>query len=142
MKLATRLGTVLAAAVLMVGVLPAASASASAAAADGKYCMMNMDTYIDVWLTEGCFIGYDDQVMARDIYSDGMRSVTEWYTNYGRSGECHNTHGSGWSVYCDYDMSETGRVKFRSCARDGASAPNYDCTAWSPWISISTGEPV
>ncbi|MEH1127955.1 hypothetical protein [Micromonospora sp. CPCC 206061] len=27
-----------------------------------------------------------------------------------------------------------------SCARDGASAPNWDCTSWSSWISISTGE--
>lgn len=137
MRLATRLGTVLAAATLVVGGLPAASASA---AADGKTCIANLHPTLDSWITEGCFVGYGDVVTAWDIAEDGMRSVTEWYTDYGRSGECHSALGEGWTVHCNYDMAETGRIKIRSCARNGASAPNWDCTSWSSWISISTGE--
>lgn len=139
MRLATRLGAVLAATTFVVGGLPAASASA-APAADGETCIANLHPVLDSWITEGCFVGYGDVVVAWDFAEDGRRSVTEWETDYGRSGECHNAKGVGKRVDCNYDMSETGRIKIRSCARDGASAPNWDCTRWSGWISISTGE--
>ncbi|MEU4219238.1 hypothetical protein [Actinoplanes sp. NPDC026623] len=93
------------------------------------------------WVTEGCFIANGDDITARDMHADGLRSVTGWQTDYGRSGECQNGQGEGWTVTCYYDMNETGRVKLRSCTRNGGTAPNTKCSSWSLWVSISTGDP-
>jgi len=117
--------------------LPATSASAAV----DQYCMGNVHEAPVYFVTEGCFIPDGDLITAKDLHSDGLRSVTEWETDYGRADECHNAYGEGWTVTCNYDMRETERVRLRSCTRNGANAPNTKCTVWSPWLSISTGNP-
>jgi hypothetical protein len=138
-KLAARCGSVLGIAALIGGALPAASASAAPTVE--RYCVGIVHEAPFYFVTEGCFIPNGDDITAKDFRADGLRSVTEWQTDYGRSDECHNSSGAGWTITCYYDMRETERVKIRSCTRNGSSAPNTKCSAWSPWLSISTGNP-
>jgi hypothetical protein len=138
-KLAARCGSVLAGAALIAGVIPATSASAAPRVE--RYCMGIVHEAPFYWVTEGCFIPNGDDITAEDSYADGLGSVTEWKTDYGRSDECYNGSGAGWTITCYYDMRETERVKIRSCTRRGVNASNTKCTSWSPWLSISTGNP-
>ncbi|MFD8867647.1 hypothetical protein ACFV1F_25410 [Streptomyces sp. NPDC059590] len=137
MRFISRAASAVGAAALIVGGFSAAPASA----ADGKTCVSNQHPTLDVWTGRGCFIGNGDDIEATDLYADGQRTVVDWYTDYGREGECDNALGTGWTVTCDYDLTETGRIKFRVCARSGGI--NRDCTGWTGWtgwISIRTGE--
>ena len=136
MRLAVRCGSVLATAALIVGALPATPALAIE-----RYCMGLIHEAPVYFIAEGCFEAVGDEINARDQRADGLRAVTEWETDYGREGECHNALGEGWNVICNYDMREANRVRLRTCTRNGASAPNTKCTFWSPWLSISTGNP-
>ncbi|MFV2118636.1 hypothetical protein ACE14D_09360 [Streptomyces sp. Act-28] len=85
----------------------------------------------------GCFQSSGDKFLMDDTRADGLRVVAEWYTDYGRAGECHMTSGSGggWAA-CDYDMAENGYVKFRVTLRNGADGANQAATSWSGWLPI------
>lgn len=134
MRLTTRSATVAVAAVLAFAGMPAAAAYA----ADGQTCTYYTMDDVDHLTSRACFIGNGDYVSAKDNYADGHRAVAHWETNYGRSGECHNTMGAGWTVNCDYDFAETGKIRIKSCVQEGHV--HIDCTGWTGWIKVSTGE--
>ncbi|MGW0365807.1 hypothetical protein [Streptomyces sp. NPDC002990] len=99
------------------------------------YCEVTKD-YAGQIAGEGCFKAYGDKIWVEDTKSDGFRVVVRWQTNYGRSGECHQTGGAGSAGVCNYDMREDGQIRFEVMRRDGASGPNYNPSAWTPWINI------
>lgn len=85
----------------------------------------------------GCFSSYGDKFTMDDYKADGLRVVAEWYTDYGRSGECHHTAGAdGGQGVCNYNMREDGRINFRVAVRNGASATNSAATSWSGYVPI------
>lgn len=86
---------------------------------------------------KGCFSSYGDKFTMDDYKSDGLRVVAEWYTDYGRSGECHWSAGAdGGQGVCNYDMREDGRINFRVAVRNGADAANSAATSWSGYVPI------
>ncbi|MFD7323084.1 hypothetical protein ACFV9D_18635 [Streptomyces sp. NPDC059875] len=86
---------------------------------------------------KGCFSSYGDKFTLDDYKADGLRVVVEWYTDYGRSGECHWTGGAdGGQGVCNYDMREDGRVNFRVAVRNGSTAANTAATSWSGYVPI------
>ncbi|MFE5858156.1 hypothetical protein ACFQ61_33685 [Streptomyces sp. NPDC056500] len=88
-------------------------------------------------LAEGCFYHYGDRVYIADHRSDGLRAIIETDYNYARANdECHEAGGAGSSRYCNYNMREDGKVRFRLLTRDGASGPNVHVGEWSPWLRI------
>ncbi|MEU8540239.1 hypothetical protein AB0C52_09645 [Streptomyces sp. NPDC048717] len=99
------------------------------AAASGNTCLYAAGGY-------ACFISYGDKFEVGDSKADGLRVIADWETDYGRSGECHHTGGSGTYGICNYDMREDSRVRFRVVLRDGATGPNASATAWTGWIPI------
>ncbi|MGW2015688.1 hypothetical protein [Streptomyces sp. NPDC001927] len=85
----------------------------------------------------GCFSSYGDKFTMDDYKADGLRVVAEWYTDYGRSGECHYTAGADANPgVCNYDMREDGKVNFRVAVRNGADAANSAATSWSGYVPI------
>ncbi|MDH2390998.1 hypothetical protein QCN29_19825 [Streptomyces sp. HNM0663] len=84
-----------------------------------------------------CFQSYGDKFLMKDNKADGLRVVAEWRTDYGRSGECHwtGTADGGWGE-CNYNMRESGDVKFRVVVRNGADGANKAAGAWSGWMPI------
>lgn len=85
----------------------------------------------------GCFQSYGDKFVMDDYKADGLRVVAEWYTDYGRSGECHFTAGAdGGQGVCNYDMREDGRINFRVVVRNGSDGANQAATSWSGYVPI------
>jgi hypothetical protein len=94
---------------------------------------------------EGCgaFAAAGDYVGAFDFLSDGRSTVTRWETDYGRSGVCidSNGTGNGWTD-CNYDFSETASLRFKVCLRNYSNDIGWiNCSDWSEWLSISDGTP-
>ncbi|ONK09572.1 hypothetical protein [Streptomyces sp. MP131-18] len=85
---------------------------------------------------EACFHRNGDKFEVWDNESDGLRVVVEWYTDYGREGECHHTGGAGAELWCNYDMREGGELKFRVVTRNGANPPNHHESVVSRWLAI------
>ncbi|MEJ3747806.1 hypothetical protein WEI85_31495 [Actinomycetes bacterium KLBMP 9797] len=117
MRLTTRSATVAVAAALAFAGMPAAAAYA----ADGQTCTYYTMDDVDHLTSRACFIGNGDYVSAKDNYADGHRAVAHWETDYGRSGECHNTMGAGWTVNCDYDFAENGKIRSSPACRKATS---------------------
>ncbi|GAB2926292.1 hypothetical protein [Streptomyces mayteni] len=134
MRSAVRAASVVGTAALVLGGLTATEASAAE-----PYCITNLHPLVDIITGKGCFVPVGDDIRVTDTYADGRRTLVDWETDYGREGECHNTMGADWTVICDYNMRETGRVRFRVCSQDGAV--DRECTYWTPYLSISTGRP-
>ncbi|WP_149182488.1 hypothetical protein [Streptomyces sp. TRM49041] len=85
----------------------------------------------------GCFKSYGDKFLMDDHKGDGYRVIAQWYTDYGRSGECHWAGGAsaGWGE-CNYNMRESGNLKFRVVLRNGATGANEATGSWSGWLPI------
>ncbi|MEV1011919.1 hypothetical protein [Streptomyces sp. NPDC049881] len=127
MRLLARAATIAGSVALIAGGLSAGSASAA------SFC-----DHLQRGWGSACFESWGDLFKVRDGKADGYRVVAIWETDYGRSGECHNATGanpSNW-VTCNYDMKETGSVRFRVCLRDGATGLNQSCEFWTQWWDI------
>lgn len=86
---------------------------------------------------QGCFNSYGDHFTIADYRADGYRAVVEWRTDYGRTGECHDSNGAdNGAVDCNEDLAETGNVSIRTVIRDGSDGFNRYVTVWSPWLDI------
>ena len=85
----------------------------------------------------GSFATYGDVIGAEDNKADGVRAVTEWKTNYGRSGECQDSDGANNGVaYCNYDFRESALIEFQVVLRNGSNGPDELSSGWSGWESI------
>ncbi|MFJ7995644.1 hypothetical protein ACIQ7D_00445 [Streptomyces sp. NPDC096310] len=105
------------------------------ATAAGDWCQLVYD-YTGDESGESCFVSYGDKFKVSDFRADGMRVVADWETDYGRTGECHQSGGNGAVGYCNYDMREDSKVRFRVLRRDGAEGDDHNRTQWSPWLNI------
>ncbi|MFD4693514.1 hypothetical protein [Streptomyces sp. NPDC058463] len=124
------LGTATAAGILAIGI------AASPAQAQGTTWCDNLEIGGEV-AARGCFSEYGDHVYAGDYRADGWRAVTEWKTNYGRTGECHDDRGATDTlVDCNYDMAESGSITFRIVVRNGADGTNQYQTGWHKYVPI------
>ncbi|MGW7438484.1 hypothetical protein [Streptomyces sp. NPDC054849] len=95
-----------------------------------------VEDYAGQYAGEGCFKSYGDKIWVKDGKSDGLRVVVKWETNYGRTGECHQTGGTGSSGVCNYDMREDGKIRFSVMRRDGANGDNLNQSLWTSWLNI------
>jgi hypothetical protein len=85
----------------------------------------------------GSFATYGDIIGAQDSKADGDRAVTEWKTDYGRSGECHDADGANnGTAYCNYDFKESGYIKIQVVLRNGATGPDLLSSGWTGWLPI------
>jgi hypothetical protein len=104
-------------------------------AAETAICYKVLDG--PVYRGYGCFDHDGDHIYAYDANPDGLRIVVEWYTNYGRGDECHDANGAtNGEVDCNYDMKESGSLKFQVVARDGANGINQNPTGYTRWYPI------
>ncbi|MBD0420324.1 hypothetical protein AB0L35_10750 [Streptomyces sp. NPDC052309] len=71
---------------------------------------------------EGGFISYGDKVWVE--HYEGSYSYVEWYTNYGREGECSVGAATGGTT-CNYDMRENSTITLRVC-----TMPAGVCSTW------------
>jgi hypothetical protein len=59
-----------------------------------------------------CFQAYGDKFFLKDTTANAMSAGVVWKTSYGREGTCVNVHGKGKWVVCEYNMRESGTIKF------------------------------
>ncbi|MFG2587632.1 hypothetical protein OG379_18840 [Streptomyces sp. NBC_01166] len=87
--------------------------------------------------SEGDYIGVNDWAF------DGKSAVGLWETDYGRTGKCVDSDGAQNGMHaCNYDMAESGYVRFKVCHQNlSAGTSPTGCSAWSKWVSISSGSP-
>ncbi|WP_367323486.1 hypothetical protein [Streptomyces sp. HUAS ZL42] len=99
--------------------------------------------YTSDYKGEGAFQAEGDWVMAADLGEDGRSAVTRWETDYGRSGECKATGGAfTGKTECNYDFAESGGFRMKVCLRNYSNDIGWEnCSTWTPWLSISTGNP-
>jgi hypothetical protein len=98
---------------LLAVALPATAPSAAGgervaakAAAHKRVCVGNdAGAYV-------CWQAYGDHFSIKDTTHNGMSAAVVWKTSYGREGVCRNIHGKGTYVDCNYNMRESGRIRF------------------------------
>lgn len=127
------LSTAAAATALTIGI------AGSPAQADGSYTQYFEDVYVgETWAGRAGFKDAGDHILVSDKQADGLRAVTEWKTDYGRSGTCHDDDGAdNGDIICNYDMSESAKVNFRVVLRNGANGANQYASSWNGWVPIS-----
>lgn len=63
-------------------------------------------------IVESCFESEGDDFWVRDNEADGKSAAVKWRTDYGRTGKCINSHGSGTWHECMFDMAEGHLVEW------------------------------
>jgi hypothetical protein len=104
MRIKRSLPIALAATALLVAAVPAGAPAAK----HKKKCVGNdAGAYV-------CFQAYGDKFFLKDTAENAMSAAVVWKTSYGREGECRNVHGKNKWVVCEYNMRESGTVRFWS----------------------------
>lgn len=112
--------------------------SATAAQADPEWAWRT-------YSSDGCGMGYfvadGDHIGANDWCIDGLSTAVRWETNYGRSDVCYDSNGGQNGVTdCNYDMQETGSIRWNVCLHDSGVSGWINCSGWTPWHSIYDGD--
>ncbi|MET9671309.1 hypothetical protein ABZY19_39355 [Streptomyces sp. NPDC006475] len=128
-----RIKNIAAASVTALAAIAAVLATgAPAQAATTKFCNISFE-----FAGNGCFYSTGDKFTVQDMRADGLRTVLEWRTTDGRSGECHDSNGANNPpTTCDYDLKENEVVVFYLENRNGATgAPSNMGQAITAWTS-------
>ena len=114
---------------LLATAAPAAATTTAATSAgtvpDGSDLTTMRGTCTELQNATGCFESVGDHVYVHDDAADGWKPSVQWFTDYGREGQC-TWRGTSYWTDCNYNMREDSYLTFRLIQR---SVNSNECRA-------------